>query len=437
MGSLTARILAWLTPFLAAAIFVLGVRVGAHEALLGVTLQVPRVAASARMLPIEVIVFEDDRTVRERKPYMSVTAYASRCGKEQIITVETGVRGDGLLRIELDASCTDRELQLRIEAAEKNVIFQGTLRPFEAPAPTPSEKNPMLAIGNAPADAPLAVFSLTQSLPAEEASSLWVRSRVGAIATLHAEPEGGLDVGATTPSGCDEALWELRVTPRFHVTGMSLTATFKNGAKTATWFGAIPVAKGTAAITLAPSVKASRNVMVPFRFPGERDMAYVAVDGPTGRLWETRQKTTEPAQLPELSPGLYWVHIASEPIQAAERGQVSTRPFLVSPLDTCAATVDILGRAGNMDVAPTTALLEGLPQNTAARHRLGLTIAIFGLVLGLVIEILILLGVRAPVLDVDGVSLIQSRKYYIIAGILFSALVFSLLATMLWVKVSK
>lgn len=434
MGSLTARILAWLTPFLAAAIFIIGVRVGAHEALLGVTLHVPAGAYGARMFPIEVTVFEDDRTVREGKPNMPVTAFASRCGKEQILTVETGVHGDGVIPIQLDAGCTDPAVRLRIEAPLKNVIFEDTIRTVP---PASGASSAIRPLGNTPADSALAVFSLTQAIPADEASPLWVRSRVGPIATLHAEPEGGLDVGTITPSSCDASLWEVRVTPRFHVTGMTLTATFKNGAKSATWFGAIPVSKGTAAISLAPNIPKTEGLKVPFRFPGDRDSVYVAVDNAQGRFWETRQKTTDPAVLPHLEAGLYWLHIASEPLQAAERGQISTRPFIVSQAGECANTLQILESAGNMDVAPTSSVLEGLPQNTAARHRLGLIIAMFGLLLGLAIEILILLAVRAPVLDVDGVSLIQSRKYYIVAGILFSALVFSLLAAMLWVKVSK
>ncbi|MFO0665633.1 MAG: hypothetical protein U0174_16880 [Polyangiaceae bacterium] len=443
MGPLTARILAGITPFLAAGIFVLGVRVGAHDALLGVILHVPHVSATATVVPIEVNVFEDDRTVRESKPNAHVSASASLCGKEHVLEADTGVHGDGVLAIPLEPGCHDRTLLLRIRVrnpaepnAESAHVFQETIRLPETPGAPPT---PMAPIGRETADGPLTVTALTPALPAQEASSLWVRSRKGAIANLVVEPEGGLDIGKVSASGCDESVWEVRATPLFHVTGMKVTATFKDASQgTASWFGAIPVAKGTAAITLPSSIKSATGLRVPFRFPGPRDSAYVAIDGPDGRHWETRQAPSEPATLPTLNPGLYWLHIASEPLQAAERPQVSTKPFMVSTMTECEAAIDLMNRAGSMDVAKTDGIYEGLPRDAAAKHRLGLFIAMFGLALGLAIEILVLTSVRSSKLvDIEGASLLQSQKRSVIAGILFSALVFSLLATLLWVKVTK
>lgn len=437
MGPLTARILAGLTPFLAAAIFVIGVRIGAHDALLGITLRVPRVAMGAPLLPIEVTLFEDDRTVRERRPNATATVFATRCGKEQTIKLETDLHGDGVIAIPLDAACADRTLTLRVEAAPKKVIFSDTIRLSETPTSATTE-GPMVPLGRGPADAPLSVFSLTPAIPAQESSPLWIRSNVGAIASLKVEPEGGLTIDKTTASDCNASLWEVLATPSFHVTGMTVTATFKDTTRAAaTWFGAIPIAKGTAAITMPNSLKTSAGREVPFRFPGEREAAYVAIDGISGRVWEARQSPTVPAILPALPNGLYWLHIASEPTLNAERSQLSTRPFLVSSVGECAAVQELLGRAGSLEPVKTDALLEGLPFDSAAQHRFGVIVAIFGLVLGLGIEILIFLSVRAPKLDVDGVSMLQSRKLYIFAGILFTTLVFSLLAMLLWVRVTK
>ena len=150
MGPLTARILAGLTPFLAAAIFVIGVRLGAHDALLGVTLRVPRVALNASVLPIEVTLFEDDRTVRERRPSARATAVATRCGHESTIELETDIRGDGVIAVPLDPACPDRTLQLRIETKPKEVIFSDTIRLAETPVAAVSE-GPMMPLGRGPA----------------------------------------------------------------------------------------------------------------------------------------------------------------------------------------------------------------------------------------------------------------------------------------------
>ncbi len=409
-----------LTPLVAIAVLILGLRVGGKDAVRAATVWgTPPPAAGDRVM-LQIVTFVDDRGVRESVfvPKVNVSVTEVETGKTTTLTSDTNV--DGVLEVAVTLTGKRRELRVLVTTpSESRPLAEGTFTLPEGPfgpadrkalATRATQRTGQLVVDTFVTDQRLVVgYPVPVTVRVMGPNGLPVSD---AEITVAAEP--GLDVEPFSRT-CKSGYSFGSAKALFHTVGMRVTAKSPDGKEGST-FSAFPVAHGAYYVDAARDVPSNMPFAVTVRAPGVRNVAYAEIDDTHGRVFATTLALTqEPAgpsaafEAPKLPAGLYWIVTSSDP-KGAERieGATVARVLRVgkgesddyaAPL-ACDTRADLAMHPGDGFVR--TELLDGLPsrrKDDTKREHLGLAIALVGLLAAAIIEIMLALRVVTEARD--------------------------------------
>jgi hypothetical protein len=416
------RIIQVVAPLVAIATLMIGLRIGAGDAVRAVIVRgAPSVrppAGEKTRLAWQLLAFREESGVRETVTLRAITVVARAKGQEARWSGDTNVDGVAEISLAFDGD-PGREIDLEVRAeGDPEPYAKGTAT---IPEPKKMSVEPYAGVLPAtkregPIDLELVVETgrLVTGFP----TPLWVHVvPPGGLTpdsiTITAEPEVGLDVAEIKEKPCANGWIELRATALGHVVGVMIKATSEKAS--GSWFGVLPVAPGAfypSIDRVVPAAKESTAVLVA---PNPRNVVYAEVDDEDGRAvagaLEVKTEGSDPTPrarlvIPPLVPGIHWLVVSGEP-RGAEKltGATIARPFIVAAAPRGAS---LSGRAGDAergcDVGPSLAqqkasgftrwtALDGFPTRNKKnhdRHRLGMFIALVSLLSAAILEVLLL-----------------------------------------------
>lgn len=437
-------ILKVLAPIVAILTLMVGLRVGAGEAVraavvFGAPPGHPGPDGKTR-IAWQMLTFIDDRGVKETIPMKGLVVVARSKGHEARWTGASN--GDGIAEIALEmeglAFGDPLELEVRAEG-EATPIAQGTVEWREvagegagsglgAGAGSLGGERRVVAGGAARPTVRTGAIGLDvvvegDRLIAGFPTSLWVRvtpppgvSPVGLAIEL--DPEPGLLADRPKTTTCGTGWAEVPVTAQAHVVGAGVVAHAPSRgegpeAPAGKWFGALPVAPGAFFVSMPRVLPAGAPSTVVLVAPNPRDVVYAELDDTRGRVAAAALAVVvEPGdptprarfELPPLAPGLHWLVVSGEP-RGAERlagAAVAKTIFVGSAVpddpgvdvqDACSVGPWLAQRPA--PGFPRWVALDGLPARSAAnrfRHGLGLLIGLVSLLAAGIIETLLLVA---------------------------------------------
>lgn len=419
-----------LAPIVAVATLMLGLRVGAGNAVktASVFAAPPGKPASAGApVPFawQVLTYVEDRGVRETIGMRDLTVIARSKGNESRWTGSSNADGiaEATLALPELAPGDPVEIEVRV-AGEAQPLAQG-LVDWQSPVwgHDREESHPLVrGAPNAHAEraaarpskrvGPLGIDVLVEGerLVVGFETPIWAHvvgsgvdpSRV----TVHATPEAGLRLEKDEPKLACDGWAKIDAVAEGHVVGLQVDAKDPDG-KTGVWFGALPVAPGAFFVGAPRHVPEGKAETVVLVAPNPRNVVYAEVDDERGRVFAAALPlAVEPGdpvprarfEMPPLAPGLHWLVVSGEP-RGAERlaGAAIAKPFLVGgapgvrPDEACSIGPWLAKRPASG--FPRWLALDGMVTRGAsnrASHRLGLFIGLVSLVAAAVLEILLL-----------------------------------------------
>jgi hypothetical protein len=317
-------------------------------------------------------------------------------------------------------------------------------------------------------------------------ATIWVRAldrdTRRALAGASVEFEGDASLTPAVAKGTTDARgWaSIGVTPL----GLAVTVTLRARARRAMpadgpeilgeWVGPFPMAPGAARVDTHPRWSPDEPIEIALTEPIAWRNAYVEIDDARGRAWATTVSggaargdgtTVTGLHPPALAPGLYWAIASASPFGATEgEGRTAYRAFFVAASDeaalalgtspeACAAPSDVrdaaraLGPCLALSARPAIERWEALDGFDAlsgvdrGRRRIGLRIALFGLLAAALLEATLLLqgAARACVRwAIDGGAPVPagrnavSRLWTVAVTMLVALLGFALIAAVLF-----
>jgi hypothetical protein len=260
-------------------------------------------------------------------------------------------------------------------------------------------------------------------------------------------------------------------TPVGHAVGVVLNARATDG-RTGVWAGGLYVSPGAAQLSMNERISPDEEPVIDVVVPTLRDTAYVEVDDAKGRAWAAAvpvrgapgEMPRATVRAPKLAPGLYWAVEAGDPYGDSVLGPGSiAHPFFVArsdeaalafgldadacapaadPQDTARAVGVCLALSGATPV-PRWVALEGFTMQharDAEKRSRGLAIALGGIALAALLEVLLLLrasrSARARVHDPEDAATraaprFLGRAWTVGLALLVAMLGFALLAAFL------
>ncbi len=453
-----------LTPVVVMVTFALGLHVGAQKPVRSAVVYGAPPASGRTGLSWQIVTIRDDRGVREAIAVDGLTVTARANGRSA--TWRGGTNSDGVAELWFDLGAVHRndrvDLVVRADG-EASPLAEGVARweqaPWGPPDGAPAFARPSKREGALAVDLAVDGERLAPTVP----TSLWVHvldrsnGQPVAGATLIAEPEPGLSLGATRAVTCANGWGELRASAEVHVVGLGLRAEAPGG-RHGTWYGAVPVAPGGCAVSMPRETPQGAPFGVDVSLPSVGTTLYLEVDDRAGRAFAAAlplasSPDTMPhghVDVPPLGEGLYWLVTSSEP-RGAERlsGSTIARPFRVEggpAPDRCqlgpslaTAIATPFGRWVALDG------LAGKRGRDGSNRARGLFIAVVSLVLGATLETLLLLRASArsrreldhvveAMGDAEGSATALRRHGLggsLLVGLLLALLGFALLAALL------
>ena len=450
MGAVNRRTLMIATPLVAVLTLMIGLRVGAGEAV-----QTAQVIAAAPGRPTpagtpyawQILTYLEDQGVRETVAMRDLVVVARGHGAEVRWTGasnEDGIAeanfvlpGDGPVEIEV------------LRAGAKEPLARGTVEPRARP----------ITVGEARArpskreGQPIDVHVEGQRLVVGFPTPLWVQ--IGGAKSLHVDPEPGLLADAPV-MGCDG--WaEIAVTAQSHVIGLSLATHEPDGV----WIGALPVAPGSFFVGSPRWIAEGTPSAAVLVAPNPRTVVYAEIDDETGRVaaaaLDVKSEPGDPTPrahwpLPAMAPGLHWLVVSGEP-RGAETlaGAAIARPFLVGHLvedphgvrETEACSLGPWLARHSATGFPRWLALDGMDTRGAknrARYRAGMFIGLASLLSAALLEVLLLLrsaresrAALALASEEEGAAPVKPGGNLLL-GVLVAVLGFAFLAALLIAK---
>jgi hypothetical protein len=424
-------------PLIAVLTLMLGLRIGAGEAVraavvFGAPPGHPAPNGKTR-LAWQLLTFVDDRGVKETVPMRGLEVVARAKGDEARWVGESNGDGIAEIALEMDGLAYGDPLDLEVRAAgEVAPLAQGRVEWGGGPrderaagTETAVAARPTVRTGAIGID----VIVEGGRLIAGFSTSLWVRVTpppgvAKAGISIEVDPEPGLIAAREKATTCGAGWAELPMTAQAHVTGAGFDAhagadagagadadAGGDGRPSGRWFGALPVA-AAAFFSSAPrwlrEGEPSTAVLVA---PNPRDVVYAELDDTLGRVaaaaLPVAAEKGDPTprtrfDVPPLAPGLYWLVVSGEPRGAEHMaGAAVSKAFVVG--DHAGPGVDVhdpcsLGPWLAQRPAtgfPRWVALDGLPARSASnlfRHRLGLAIGLLALLAAGILETLLLVA---------------------------------------------
>lgn len=344
-------------PLVAIATLMIALRVGAGDAVTAaVVYAAPPGRPPAEGAPVpfawQILTYLSDRGVRETVSVKGLTVVARAKGHEA--TWRGDSNEDGIAEanlalpdiapgdaIELEVRADGDALPLAAGSVEwrRDLGWSPAARPGEVGA-RPSKREGAIAID---------VLVEGERLVVGEHTPVFVRAvpPQGVPArglTLALAPEAGLTLGSEHATvACDSGWTEISALAQAHVIALGITARDPGGARTGSWFGALPVAPGAFLVNVPRLVAEGAEAEVALVAPNPRNVAYVEIDDEKGRVFAAALPVvTEPGDptprarftMPKLARGLHWLVASGEP-RGAERlaGAAIARAFLVGDAD--------------------------------------------------------------------------------------------------------
>lgn len=450
------RLLLIAAPIVAVLTLMLGLRIGAGEAVHSAAIFAA--PPTQGRVSLQILTYYEDRGVRETAPMKDLSLVAtSNAGKKESRwkgdSNEDGIAEANLVfdhdPVTTDGDLKDVHIELRV-GSEKEPLAAGAIT-FATTAWGRSESSraaarPAKRVGPIPIDV---LVEGERLVPGFE-SSIWIHAP-GASA-LEIEPEAGLELQKTHLAPCDAGGWfEAIVTARAHVVGFSVKAGESE------WYGPLPVAPGAFFVGMPRVVPQGQPTDVVLVAPNPRKVVYAEVDDTNGRVWAAALPVTlDPGDsiprakvtVPPLMKGLHWLVVSGEP-RGAEKlaGAAVAKPFEVgAPRDACAAGPWLAERPA--DGFPRTLALDGMAvrgATNAKRRRIGLIIGFVSLAAAAILDAILMIAMareaRAVTLLAD-LSEGEEQKALtakppggsILVGVLVAILGFALLAVLLFAK---
>ncbi len=422
------RLLMVLTPAVALAVVVLGLRVGAGERVRAAMVYGAPQSHAGVGQAWQLAVFDEERGVREPVRLDGVEVVA-RAGTSQV-TWRLSTNEDGAAELALPLKQAPDLVQV---TAGGKVLVTG--RPVPGPAPEPA--GPLGAwarFARRSGPVSLDVALLGQRAASGFPASIWIRARDASSG----EPREGMaitvdsDPGLTPvePKVTTDALgWaHMVVTPMGFVVPLVLHAEYAGArtgppaANTGEWAGGLFISPGASRIDMQDRYAPGLPIALMVTVPTVRKTAYVEIDDTAGRAWAVTaplppSDTEMPRaalQAPPLAPGLYWAIAADDPTGAAKLGPGSiARPFFVANSDetalafgtdpdSCVPPADIRETARVLSACLALVYwprslagrqLDGFAfqgVRNARRRAMGLSIALGAIVIAVILECLLL-----------------------------------------------
>jgi hypothetical protein len=450
------RFLLLATPVVAMATVALGLRVGAGNAVRAGVISAAPLSGAGTGVAWQLVTFDEERGYREPVALPDVEVVASQGGREFRWRGATNADGAAELLLPFDA-LPDR---LEVHAGRMLLASGDAVVPPVVERETPASA--WARYSRREGAVVLDVAVLGQRVATGFPATIWARATDGvthgALAGVVVEPERDASfVPAASSVTTDARGWARIVAmPVGHAVGVVLHAKTADG-REGVWAGGLYVSPGAAQVTV--------NERVP---PGEEPV----IDDAKGRAWAAAvpvrgapgQMPRATVHAPKLAPGLYWAVEAGDPVGDSLLGPGSiAHPFFVAASDraalafgldaaACAPGTDpqddaralsvCLALAGATPVPRWTAL-EGFTMQHARdadRRARGLAIALGGLLIAALIEVLLLLRAavasRVKLQAAEDAANVGSTRYVgrawtVALGLLVAMLGFALLAEFL------
>lgn len=451
-------------PLVAVGTFMLGLRVGAGEAVRAASIFAAppgRPASKDAPTPIalQILTYYEERSIRETVAMNGLTLVARSKGKEARWTGASNADGiaEANLAIEGYAKGDPLEVELRVEG-ESQPLASGTLAyedvEWARSSWTRAAARPAKRTG--PVDLDVLVEG-ERLVPGFE-TSMWIHA--SKPSTLDLAPEPGLRLTKEHVTTCENGWAEVPAIAEAHVVGIGVTAhaTGTGEKEKGEWFGPLPVAPGAFFVGMPRVVRENEPQAVVLVAPNPRHVVYVEVDDERGRVAAAALPVAlDPGDaiprarftLPPLARGLHWLVVSGEP-RGAERlaGAAVAKPFVVGDeMDTCSLGPHLAKHPA--EGFPRWLALDGMAvrgQANRARHRLGLFIGLLSLAAAAAIDVLLLIAAsreaRAAMLlaDLDDAATAGEKVTArppggsLAIALLLAVLGFALLAVLLFVK---
>lgn len=296
MNARRRTILQVVTPIVAIATMMIGLRIGARPK---VTAAVVVGAAPGRtmsdgrtVLAWQVRAIVEDRGVREAVPGRRIVVTARANGQEAHGQGRTDE--DGVVEVSLPfdrVAFGDTVAVDVIDDETKATLAHGDARwdPSAETHGTNTPRGSFLRPTKVSGDLELAVAVEGERLVPGFPVSVWIRAAARAArdrsdaAIVHVEPEPGVSFNRDLVTSCENGWAEFHATAHAHVTGATFTANSVQHASTSgTWFGALPVAPGAFFIDVPRVVPrtdpGNDATAVSIVAPNPRRTVYVEID---------------------------------------------------------------------------------------------------------------------------------------------------------------
>ncbi len=455
-----------ITPLVAVALLILGLRIGAKGSVRAATVWGAPPAGGSRLLAWQIVTYLDDRGVRESVPVKTLTVTARLGGETATWTGDTN--GDGVAEPLLTLSGLTSTSKVYVEVttpSEALPLAEGWVDVPGSDGWGPGEGAVAAPIRATRRDGPLVVDLFVTDERLIVGYAVPVVARVVSRetgkpvdgASLIADPEPGLLATPFTRT-CKDGYAFAEMNAGFHVLNLTLRARTEDG-KEGRLFAVLPVAHGANFVDAVRELGGSSSFPVTVRAPGMRTVAYAEIDDARGRAFATTlQLVPEPSGpaasflAPPLPPGIYWIVTSGDP-RGAERIEGSTiartlrvgRSPSADPAAGCKERADLSMHPGSG--FRRTELLDGLHarrRDDRKRERVGLGVALLGLLAAAVLEALLALQavrearelIENAVREVEGEAAVQVTKRgtsagSVLVGLCVVVLGFALLAALL------
>ncbi len=410
---------ATLAPLVAVATLMLGLRVGASDAVRAAVLfgaPPPEPAPDGRTrLAWQLLTLVDDRGVRETVAMHGLSVSArTPDGREAAWSGDSNEDGIAEVTLAWDRLDPGTPLDVTVRApGDPKPLAEGRVR-WEETLPRTDRATKPVRPTKQTGSVRLDVLVEGERLVTAFDGTAWIRMTLpeGIAPTslvLELEPEPGLELATERPAICKgtgRTRWApVKMRAMGHITGVGIKAIL-DGATAGEWFGALPVAAGAFHPVLPRAVPAGEKQEIRIVAPNPRTVVYAEVDDARGRAaasaLEVKGAPDEAPsavfEVPPLARGLHWLLVSGEPRGGETLGGAAMGwPFLVGERpdvdtkDPCSIGPWLL-QHGATPLARWTAL-DGLPArhaNNRKRHAAGLAIALVALATAVVLEVLLL-----------------------------------------------
>ena len=423
------RVLLIAAPLVAILTLMIGLRIGAGEAVRALTVSGAPLGHEGRVA-WQLLTFLDDRGVKETIPMAGLSVVARAKGHEATWSGASNKDGIAEFSVAIDGLAFGDPLELEVRAAgEPEPLARGmvTWRTVQASdlggtgltaaGSLGGERRivaggavrPTVREGSIGVDVVIEGDRLVAGFP----TSLWIRTTPRAEGlSVVLDPEPGLLADHPTAKTCDTGWAEISVTAQAHVTGAGVAVKGDAPDATGKWFGALPVAPGAFFVSTPRVLPAGQSTTVVLIAPNPREVVYAELDDTQGRVAAAALAVeVEPGDptprarfdLPPLAPGLHWLVVSGEPRGAETLGGATiARPLWVGD----APPEDGIHVQSACSIGPWLAqrpapgfarwlALDGLPARSASnrtRHTIGLLIGLLSLLAAGVLESLLLIA---------------------------------------------